>query len=209
MVECKDISHDDIEYELKKLYWKKQNHLTYKFIDNNDSNKTNCWCCHNYIVIHYSNIDNFIKKYFDNNNNVDKNNNENIKIRPSSKLIKILYRLHPEYFDSYDTSKIKYLKNINRSYLTNDSYKYVFDNYFNCSHIDFSVNLDYYTCTICQNNLCNLHMTLNPYYSSKCSYCKKYWNLCLWCKNKLLTRLFDKKKDKLIYEKSLCNIFHK
>ena len=49
---------------------------------------------------------------------------ENIIIlRPSSNLIKILYRLHPEYFDQYDISKIKYIKNINRSYLSVDSYQ--------------------------------------------------------------------------------------
>lgn len=228
----------NIEYELNKLYCEKNNQTACKYMGYNYLNKINCWCCDNYIVIHQVNIDNFIKKYFFNDKNTndkntnDKNNQVNKEIlslkkqelflgvpeknkvftcetRPSSKLIKILYRLHPEYFEYCDITKIRCLKNINKSYLSDDSYKYIFDNYFKSSEDNLSFNMDYYACSICQTNLCLTHMIFNPYYSSKCLYCNKYWNICLWCKHQSMTTLFDKKNNKLLYMKSLCNIFHK
>lgn len=163
------------------------------------NNKNICWCCDNYIVIHNSNINNFIEKYIYKN-----------KYQPkqSSKLIKILYRLHPEYFAKYDITKINSINNLYRSYLSIDSYQYVYDNYFKSNVDETMLNGDYYNCTICRKIFCLTHTDYNPFYSCKCKHCNKYWNICLWCQNENIIIFFDRNIKKLSYEKSLCNIYH-
>lgn len=193
-----------IDYELENLHMDAQiklgdNLLYYK-------NDSNCWCCNNYIIIHHSNIDNFIKKYIK-DDNTDNKNNFNLKNKPSSMLIKILYRLHPEYFDVYDITKIKYLNNLTKSYLSEDSYSYIYDNYFKSSNNNFTCS-ECFTCTICKNNLCDKHMIFNPCITSKCKYCNKFWNICIWCRNDKLINFFDNDLNKICYEKSLCKIYH-
>jgi hypothetical protein len=167
-----------------------------------DGNSSICWCCDNYILIHPSNVDIFIKKYIKDEN--EKINENNI-IRPSSLLIKILYRLYPECFNNYDISKINYINKLFTISHSADSYCFVYDSYFKSDDKSFD-NLEYYSCTICKNIFCEKHIIFNPFYSSKCKYCKNYWNICTWCKNEKLKIFF--KKNKLDYEKSLCDIFH-
>jgi hypothetical protein len=92
----------------------------------------------------------FIKKYI--RDEVSKKD----KIRPSSLYIKILYRLHPEYFVNYDISKIKYINGLHITYHSPDSYYFIFDNYFKSENKGCD-NLEYFSCTICKNNLCEKH----------------------------------------------------
>lgn len=188
-----------IDNELEKISINSKFGFDHNLI--NHKNDNNCWCCNNYIVIHHSNIDIFIKKYI-----YEEENNTKNKIKPSSLLIKILYRLHPEYFDNYDITKIKYINNLTKTYLYNDSYLFVYDNYFKDFHNDHN-HINYFSCTTCKNNLCDKHMTFNPYYTSKCNYCDNYWNICIWCKSNKLIYFFDN-NNKLCYEKSLCKICH-
>ena len=187
-----------INNELRNLY------MDFKIILNKscyDCGYDGCWCCDNYILIQESNVDMFIKKYI--RDEVSKKD----KIRSSSLYIKILYRLHPEYFVNYDISKIKYINGLHITYHSTDSYYFIFDNYFKSENKGCD-NLEYFSCTICKNNLCEKHYIFNPFYSSKCRYCNNYWNICIWCKIYKLKNFFQKNSNELEYEKSICNIYH-
>ena len=192
-----------INDELRNLYMDLKIILNSNFFSDKNRNVSgcDCWYCDNYILIHQSNVDMFIQKYI-----IDEISKKD-KIRPSSLLIKILYRLHPEYFVNYDISKIKYINGLHITYHSQDSYFFIFDNYFKSENKECD-NLEYYTCTICKNNLCEKHYIFNPFYSSKCKYCNNYWNICTWCKIHKLKIFFEKNSNELEYEKSICNIYH-
>mgnify|MGYP000623795323 CR=1 FL=1 len=198
-----------IDIELQNLYnFKKYNCVESDF----------CLCCINYTVIHYSCIRSFISKYiyddvFDNENKFEEKKNVIISNsfypKPSSKLIKILYRLHPDFFDEFDIDKIKALKHINKSCIKSaDSYEHIFQNYF-YSENDMILKNEYESCSICLNRMCPKHLSFNDYHRSNCKHCAKKWNICPWCLESKLCKLYNPLYNKLLYSHSLCNIFHK
>ncbi len=207
-----------IDIELQNLHsFKKYNCIQNKSKNENDY----CWCCLNYTVIHYSCIRSFISKYIcddivnehDNKNIFEEKKNVIISNyffpKPSSKLIKILYRLHPDFFDEFDISKIKALKYINKSYIKSaDSYEHIFENYFYSENNTILKN-EYESCSICLNNMCAKHLSFNKYYRSNCEHCAKKWNICPWCLESKFHKLYNPLYNKLLYSHSLCNIFHK
>lgn len=197
-----------LDAELQDLYfYKKTNHQSMT-----NAAKTKCVCCTNYIVIHEANVHKFIIKYMDKPNNSiisSKQNYASQKMKPSSKLITILYRLHPNIFSSYDMSKIKCLSKINRlNHISQDSYEHIFENYFHTND-NLVLSGEYETCSVCEFIFCHSHSMYNPFFRFKCAYCDKYWNICTWCLNAKVRNFYSNISNELTFAHALCNIFHK
>ena len=184
----------DLNQELNIL--KKQKY----YIDTSDNHDNNCWCCTNYLIIHHKNIFEFISKY------LIIPTKKSSATYPSSKLIKILYRLKPNLFINYDINKIKYLSLINKSLVCDeDSNMFKFQIYFSQPNLVYDQLIN---CTICKENYCPLHYSFNPFFNSKCNFCDGYWNICAWCKYDLMYLFFNINYTKLIEEEELCDIYH-
>ncbi len=172
----------------------------------------NCYCCKNYILIHPQNENTFISKYLKFTNREKCNIIKSKYLKPSSKNIKILFRLKPELFKNIDIKNIKYLDSlIPCSILNLQDRMYQFEilfynnnsnNIVDIDSMDFSTN-----CTICDRQLCQTHIDFNPFYIKKCICCSKTWYICSWCKfDKLFPYFVD---DELTEIDVLCKFFHR
>lgn len=164
-----------------------------------------CSCCTSYFTIHISNAKSFINKYKKNTQNINKQ-------IPSSKLIKILYRLDSKLFTANDISQIKFLKDL-ISYNSGIPYTDFWYNQYN--NLFFQPNLiyeDFISCTICGRVHCPIHYILNPFLHFSCEHCDKKWDICSWCKFTTVPQGiadFIIESNKLSDSKILCDIFHK
>lgn len=169
-----------------------------------------CFCCRNYIVIHEKLQYQFIEKYNKYNSSppviefdIQLSENTPPIHRPSSKYIKILFRLHPELFKHINLSHYKYIDRLKiQPYISNDHFAYMFETHF------YQTNLEYIQCSTCRKKYCTMHFSVNKFFMSKCSMCPKYWCICPWCRYDHLYKNISF-LDKLLDENLLCMSFHK
>lgn len=158
-----------------------------------------CICCRNYVVLHEKNIKDFLEY-----SNTKKN----------KKSLSLVYRLCPDTvikYPNYYNSIKNCIPNINYSY---ETYCFQFEIYFYKNNFNNKIDIiedcnNFLSCTICKNNLCEQHYKMNKYFTKKCDYCIKYWNICSWCKFDSMTFFYNNTSTRLLYEESLCNNFHK
>jgi hypothetical protein len=96
----------------------------------------------------------------------------------NKKYMIILFRLAPFLFHGKDLST-SILKDIEVPFgMTDNSFEYVFNNYFHQPHLTYA---DYEVCDACGIYLCPIHLKLNPMNFEKCSFCNKSWCVCIHC----------------------------
>jgi hypothetical protein len=168
------------------LYFDDKTYINNKI--HNYNNLEFCHYCNTHQVIPIGELPNFMYMHLINNKN--------------PRYLKILYRIHPEYFLGIDITKNKHLKSIIQNefgsiasseevnspnfnkYINN--YSFSFDRTFRFEINFHQENLtfcDYIKCNLCHGYLCPMHIYLTNFHNAKCNICGiKSWNVCGWCK---------------------------